>query len=130
MTLPTVIRIFFAIDLPPLIKEQLGNYISQLKKKSRSHAIRWTRPENLHVTLQFLAEVKTDDVAHLLEQVRLEVENYMPRIVLEFGKIHLFPSPYRPRVIVLDLKPQDELAMLSGLIGKRECIRIRETCGI
>lgn len=117
MTLPTVIRIFFAIDLPASMKEELGQFISQLKKKSRSHAIRWTRPENLHVTLQFLAEVKSEHVPKMIEQVRMELEGHLPSISLELGKLTLFPSPYRPRVIVLDLQPQEDLALLSGLIG-------------
>lgn len=117
MTLPTVIRIFFAIDLPVSMKEELGRFISQLKKKSRSHAIRWSRPENLHVTLQFLAEVKAEHVPQLIEQVKMEIEGQIPAITLQLGKLTLFPSPYRPRVIVLDLMPQEELAMLSGLIG-------------
>lgn len=117
MTLPTVIRIFFAIDLPVSMKEELSQFISQLKKKSRSHAIRWSRPENLHVTLQFLAEVKAEHVAQLIEQVRMEVAGNIPALELQLGKVRLFPSPYRPRVIVLDLAPQEELAVLSGLIG-------------
>ena len=43
MTLPSVIRIFFAIDLPPTAKEKIGNFIGVLKKSSRSHAIHASR---------------------------------------------------------------------------------------
>lgn len=118
MTLPPVIRIFFAIDLPEPAKERLGSYIGLLKKKSRTHGIRWTKPENLHITLQFLAEVHSEHLSMLLQNVRHRMAGAIHETVLTLGSLHLFPNPYRPRVIVLDVKPQDELGMLSGLIGE------------
>jgi RNA 2',3'-cyclic 3'-phosphodiesterase len=118
MTLPPVIRIFFAIDLPPIAKEKLGRYISMLKKKSRSNSIRWTKPDNLHITLQFLAEVHAEHLPALIDAVRVEMAGAIKRCTLTWGTIHLFPSPYRPRVIVLEMAPQDHLAKLSELIGR------------
>lgn len=117
MTLPPVIRIFFAIDLPQDAKDKLGQYISGLKKKSKSHAIRWTKPENLHITLQFLAEVHSEHVATLIDNVRAKLAGAIKNSTFTFGTVHLFPNPYRPRVIVLDITPQEELATLATLIG-------------
>lgn len=118
MTLPAVIRIFFAIDLPPAAKETLGGLIASLKKKSRSNAIRWSKPENLHITLQFLAEVRSEHLAVLIDRVRSEMEGVVSHTALTLGALRLFPSPYRPRVIVLDIASQTELAELSKIIGK------------
>lgn len=118
MTLPPVIRVFFAIDLPEPVKEKLGAFISTLKKKSRTHGIRWTRSENLHITLQFLAETHTEDLQPLIHNVRARMEGAVKSSQLTFGALHLFPNPYRPRVIVLDVIPQDELVTLSRLIGE------------
>lgn len=118
MTLPAVIRIFFAIDLPPLTKEKIGSFIVALKKKSKSNAIRWSKPENLHITLQFLAEVRSEHVSLLVEKVKAELVDWSKNPKLILGALHLFPNPYRPRVIVLDIAPQDELALLSKTIGK------------
>lgn len=117
MTFPPVIRIFFAIDLPISVKEKLGRFISVLKKKSKSNAIRWTKPENLHITLQFLAEVRSEHLTTLMENVRSNVEGAIKNSTLSFGNLHLFPNPYRPRVIVLDISPQEQLAALAMLIG-------------
>jgi len=117
MTLPPVVRIFFAIDLPPETKHHLGKFISILKKQSKSHAIRWTKPDNLHITLQFLAEVRTEHLATLIKNVRAKIEGAMKASSFSFGKLHLFPNPYRPRVIVLEITPQEVLANLSQLIG-------------
>lgn len=118
MTLPSVIRIFFAIDLPQDAKERLSKFIGALKKEAKSNAIRWTKAENLHITLQFLAEVRTEHLSVLIEKVREEVQHSAKSLTLSLGAWHLFPNPYRPRVIVLEVTPHAELAVLSGLIGK------------
>lgn len=118
MTLPPIVRIFFAIDLPGSAKEMLAKYIGSLKKRSKSHDIRWSRPENLHITLQFLAEVQSKHLATMIENVRLSLEKAIVNAELTLGSLQLFPSPYRPRVIVLDIAPQQPLASLAGLIGE------------
>jgi 2'-5' RNA ligase len=118
MTLPSVVRVFFAIDLPPAVKEKIGSYICSLKKKSKSHSIRWSRPENLHVTLQFLAEVNSEHLPTLIQSVSKRMEGALKHSTLTFGAVHLFPNPYRPRVIVLDITPQESLATMSSIIGE------------
>lgn len=118
MTLPPVIRIFFALDLPADTKESLGRYIGTLKKKSKSHAIRWTKPENLHITLHFLPEVQSEHVTKLVTNVRAQVESMFDHMMLGLSHVQLFPNPYRPRVIVLEVTPQDQLSMLASEIGK------------
>jgi RNA 2',3'-cyclic 3'-phosphodiesterase len=118
MTLPPVVRVFFAIDLPDSVKEKLGAFIVSLKKKARTHGIRWTKPANLHITLQFLAETQTQDLQSLIKNVRERIQGAVNRCEFKLGSLHVFPNPYRPRVIVLDVFPQDNLAVLSGLIGE------------
>lgn len=118
MTLPPVMRIFFAIELPQTVKEKLGRYIGTLKKKSKSQSIRWSKPENLHVTLQFLAEVRSEHLQSMLDNVRGLVQGKVGKKMLTIGQVHMFPNPFRPRVIVLELGPQDELAALAGKIGQ------------
>ena len=118
MTLPPVIRIFFALDLPVETKENIGKFISALKKKSKSNAIRWAKADNLHITLQFLPEVRSEHLTHLITNVHKEIEGVFENIRLTFGSLHLFPNPYRPRVIVLEVLPQDQLGLLSSVIGQ------------
>ena len=67
MTLPPVIRIFFAVELSLDIKQKLAGLITILKKKSKTNAIRWTMPENLHITLQFLKEVRSEHLEQLIQ---------------------------------------------------------------
>lgn len=117
MTLPKVARVFFAIDLPLETKDRVGKYISLLKKKSKSHGIRWTRPENLHITLQFLAKIKGEHIPPLIANVKQAVKDTIKTSSFKLGKIHLFPNPYRPRVIVLEISSQDDIAKLAEAIG-------------
>jgi 2'-5' RNA ligase len=118
MTLPPVIRIFFAIDLPVPVKESLGKYIGEIKKKSKSRSIRWTKPENLHITLNFLAEVQADHVQNMLNNVRSELSEFNGGLQFQLGSVQLFPNPFLPRVIVLDVTPQVELIVLSSMIAR------------
>ena len=118
MTLPPVIRVFFAIDLSPPVKESLSAYIGLLKTKARTHGIRWTKPVNLPITLQFLAETHSEHLSTLISNVRSRIEGVVRSSAFRFGTPHLFPNPYRPRVIVLEVIPQDELTILSQLIGE------------
>lgn len=118
MTIPSVVRVFFAIDLPQDVKESIGRYICALKKKSHNQSIRWSRLENLHITLQFLADVNSEHIPTLIESVKARIEGALKRATLSFGELHLFPTSYRPRVIVLDVAPQAELAVISHVIGE------------
>lgn len=117
MTMPHVARVFFAVDFSATMKEALGEYVALLKKKAKSHSVRWTKRENFHITLQFLAEIQTEHIQPLLDQVRCEVATIKPT-AFQLRGISLFPSRYRPRVIVAELFPTEELTKLSGLIGQ------------
>lgn len=118
MTLPPSIRIFFAIDLPPVVKDKMKAFILALKKRAKTNAIRWTKPENLHITLQFLPSVTSGDLSDLIGRVRGRLMEQVEQTVIAFGHLHLFPSAFHPRVIVLDVTPQQLLAELSSQIGK------------
>lgn len=118
MTLPSVIRIFFAIDLPLPIKEQIRKYIIKLKKAAKSNAIRWVKPENLHVTLQFLPEVNSDEIADLVQKVQKEIASIGEKeIAIHLNDLQVFPNPFRPRVIVLNIHPEDALMTMSNKVG-------------
>ncbi len=109
-------RIFFAVDLPEKTKTEIGEISAELQKKHKHHAIRWTKPENMHVTLQFQANVNETDIPQLIQNVRAEIQGF-ESFELQLEKIELFPTPYRPHVISIKLNPNPVLAMLSSQIG-------------
>lgn len=111
------IRAFFSIELPLSVKELINE---QLVKKLQSHfhqrAIRWTRQENLHITLQFLEEVDAFDVEKLIKNVRNELKSALS-FFLELGELELFPTACKPRIISLSVGPEEILAQLAKKIG-------------
>lgn len=117
MILPPVVRVFFAIGLSDSIKKQLNHYIDSLKKISKSRYVRWTRPENLHITLQFLAEVRGEDIDGMINAVTKALSASVPPLEITLRTLHWYPDPHRPRVLALDVVPQAELAKLSEIIG-------------
>src|SRR3990172_2296540 len=50
------VRLFVACEVPDDVKEAIGETIEGLRKKS-GPAVRWIKPEGVHVTLKFLGEV-------------------------------------------------------------------------
>ena len=117
MILPPVVRVFFAIDLSDNMKARLADYIDSLKKLSKTKQIRWSRPENLHITLQFLADVQGQHIDNMIQQVQKAIAETTKPFTIMLRSIHLYPDPHRPRVLVVDIAPQDILANLSQMIG-------------
>ena len=77
--------------------------------------LRWSRPEQRHVTLQFLGRV--DDVDALTESVTESVRRIAP-FTLALGGAGAFPSPRRASVVWLGVSTgAEELAELAGAIA-------------
>lgn len=53
---PDHVRLFIACEVPDEVKRTIGDLIEQLRQRSGT-AVRWIRPEGVHVTLKFLGEV-------------------------------------------------------------------------
>jgi len=66
-------RVFVAIDLPYHIKNSIASLIEELQFKNNS--IKFTKIENLHITLKFLGELKSDNIIH--------IENFLNKIALK-----------------------------------------------
>lgn len=114
-------RTFFAIDLPVEYKKQLGCWVEALqlefKRYFKKDSFRWVRAENLHITLQFLDQLKQDDMAKLLEHVRAEVHQ-SPAFYLQLGPLEWFPNVDFPHVISLCAAPHSKVAELALTISR------------
>ncbi len=86
-------------------------------------AVRWTAPENMHVTLKFLGDVHQDDLADLKLELE-EVAADSARLELLLGANGCFPGERTPRVLWTgmdgDLRRMSSLAArLDGAMVKR-----------
>src|SRR5205823_12244196 len=64
--------------------------------------VRWTRMDQLHLTLKFFGNVQREEVDALQEALRRAVANVSP-FALTISELGCFPSPQRPNVIWLGL---------------------------
>ena len=82
------VRLFVACEVPDDVKETIGEVIEGLRKKSGS-AVRWIRPDGVHVTLKFLGEVPTKKLPAVKLAIQEAVVGHSP-FELEFSTIGTF----------------------------------------
>jgi len=92
------LRLFIALAVPVDVRKEIGRAQGQLRRSAPPGAIRWTRPEQFHVTLKFLGDVPSEQV-EALEQSVSKVCSSHPAIRLLARGIGFFPSAQKPRVI-------------------------------
>ncbi len=115
------IRTFIAIELP----EKIIYTIRKVQEEIKSYGlkIRWVRPENIHLTLKFLGDIKEADTEKVARAVSESVTGYPP-ISLAVKGIGVFPGIKRPRVLWLGISKQLDLltALQKTLDEKLEAI--------
>ncbi len=98
-------RTFLALELPAEIKKQ----ISDIKEELRAfhpQGIKWVEQENIHITLQFIGETKSQDIT--------EISDFLKEEFSQISKIRFFsPSlqivPGRnPRIIWIHLETENK----------------------
>ena len=111
------IRTFVAIDLDSEARRAAADWLSRLRAEPDASAVRWVRPEALHVTLRFLGNIEAGRVAALARAVGAEVARIAP-FELALGAPKLFPSARRPRVVALALEPEAGVAELAAAVER------------
>ncbi len=82
------VRLFVACEVPDDVKECIGEVIDNLRSRS-GNAVRWIRPEGVHVTLKFLGEVPTKKFPAVKLAIQEAVVGHSP-FELEFSNIGTF----------------------------------------
>jgi 2'-5' RNA ligase len=110
---PKKIRAFIAIKTPPAWDSALRELQSTLKEKLRSKVFKWTKPEQIHITLRFLGSIRPEDTATIVERINDEVISGRTAFDLRCEGLGCFPNSRRPRVfwtgITGDTAPLQEL---------------------
>jgi len=100
MTLPYVddiIRTFYALKVTP----DLVNAVRRIQGRARidlPRGLRWTRPEQAHLTLAFLGDVPNERIEEL-KQILLETASASQSFTVDVHGIGGFPRAQRPRVV-------------------------------
>jgi 2'-5' RNA ligase len=106
------VRTFLAIQLPEDVKQGLSGMQGQIEAGAGGF-YRWSRAEQMHLTLYFLGEMEGPPLAKVMSSLdALGGE----KISLAVGGLVLLPEPLSPRIVAAGVK--GEVAKLRGLHQK------------
>ena len=117
-------RTFVAIEIPDTLTRELAALINALQSKIDRRAVRWVRPEAVHLTLKFLGEVAQESVPGICSAMT-QVAAQSASFAFDVKGLGCFPGVRRPRVIWLGvhessgklLRLQRELERQLGMLG-------------
>lgn len=100
-------KIFISLDIPERDRKRLA----RLAEKWHDLPVKWTRANNLHITLAFLGFIMETDLPEICQKVAVAAQKNTI-FDLEFDEISLFPSVEEPQAIALIGRPSTELKNL------------------
>jgi 2'-5' RNA ligase len=106
------VRLFVALPVPAAVREELRGLQTELRTRLSGDCVRWTRPEQIHLTFRFLGEVEIGQVEGLVAAVRGVCDQFAP-LQLRAERMGVFPHARSPRVVWVSV--QDEGGELSRL---------------
>ena len=92
----TLMRCFVAIELPKEVRDGLAGLQERLHSLGR--AVRWTRVEQIHLTLKFLGEVPDEKVPAVCDAATAVAARYGP-LDLEVAGTGCFPPSGPARIV-------------------------------
>ncbi len=114
----TGIRSFVAIELTDEVRQALAAVQRDLKTQAPPGVVRWTRPDSIHLTLQFLGDVPPDQIEAVTGALRAACAGRAP-FAFELAGAGVFPNLNRPRVVWVGVvEPSGALAALQPWVGQ------------
>ncbi len=106
------LRAFIAAPLPPEVAAALRRLLEELQASFPAPAVRWSRPEQIHLTLKFLGDIPSASVDELTAGLQRACRGIAPfQLVAE--NLGCFPEVRNPRVLWVGVS--GELQVLAGL---------------
>src|SRR5574341_632187 len=99
-------RTFIAIELPQEFTSQIDQLQSVLKKTKAD--VSWVKPENVHITLKFLGEVKEEKIDEVYQATEKSI-NGIKAFKVNLQGLGGFPNLRRPRVIWIGVEKGKEV---------------------
>ncbi|NIQ98482.1 MAG: RNA 2',3'-cyclic phosphodiesterase [Desulfuromonadales bacterium] len=104
-------RTFLAIPLPEAVVVEISALQKQLKQDLPG--VRWSRADNLHLTLRFFGDCSEEDLDKIIAAMVSVGALWSPFEATVAG-LGAFPSLRRPRVFWIGLQGEDKLLSLHG----------------
>jgi len=111
-------RLFAAIEIGPVAQSRAADEQARLKETMRASSIRWTKHDQLHITLVFIGEVPDQRAATIVESMREPIPH--PPFRFELGGIGAFPPRGAPRALWLGVKSgAEQMIRVQSLVADR-----------
>jgi 2'-5' RNA ligase len=95
---PPTIRAFIALDLPDAITAVLAQTAQIIGKQLPNGAVRWVKPDRMHLTLRFLGETAVNQLPTIANELD-RLTSQQPPFNLYLNELGCFPNSRKPRVI-------------------------------
>ena len=106
-------RLFVAIELSSVVKEEIGRIQSELKSLGFGD-LSYSNPAQSHLTLKFLGDVPQDSLRDIIEALETAAKDAQPfRMLLD--NVGWFPPNGTPRVIWVAVSEDDSAGQLAAL---------------
>jgi 2'-5' RNA ligase len=116
MTKVETIRAFIAVQIPDEVKARFGEIQRDLQASGAD--VRWVKPGNAHITLQFLGDTRTDLIEPIESALRRVAASHHAFDV-SVGGLGVFPNERRPRVVWIGISQgADSLASLQSAVSE------------
>lgn len=106
------VRAFVAIYPPAEIVSRLGAVEKHFRSIGLATGLKWTKPEQIHLTLQFLGSVSGQLIGQFASRLENVTTNF-PVFQLRAGFLGCFPNERRPKILWAGLT--GDLAQLDSL---------------
>ena len=103
-------RCFISADFPDEVKKELYN----IQKEIPEAKLKLVKPENMHLTLKFLGDIKEEDIDKIKEILREIKTDIRGRI----EKIGIF-TPSAIRVIWVSVEPEEKLKEIHDKLDEK-----------
>lgn len=96
-------RMFCAFELPEALRLQIHEHALRLRASVPDVAASWSRPENIHLTLNFFGNVDQAKVPAISAAATRVVEKFSP-IQVRVARTGAFPRPGWPQVLFIGVE--------------------------
>lgn len=110
-------RLFIALELPDLLRRELGARVALLRKALDGQTLRWVPGPNWHLTLRFLGDTPTEAVKDLTHNLDRFAVTHSP-LSLRLTSHGAFPRTAQPSVLWMGLDDGEALQALAADLPK------------
>ena len=111
-------RVFIAVNFGNRAKEEMARLQNKIENSFNDACpIKWTRKENLHITVFFIGYVYDDDLISILDQVENVVRDFKP-FRMKFNEVDFMPREKHRKMVWVFGEKNETLENLRQKIKK------------